>query len=302
MRGTEDVRGTHPLRALERAVRTGGALARGDRVLIACSGGSDSVGLAALLCTIAKPLGLQITLAHVNHGIRDSAWQDEAVVLRVSAALGVPVKIVALQNAAAREAELREARYGALCALARRCGANVVATGHTAEDQTETVLLALFRGAGTAGIAGMPARRALDEGVELARPLLRLTRGQVTGYVQSAGLPYAVDPTNADLTLRRNAVREALLALRPLFPRLDEAVSRAALLVGDELAGSPQAARRHLVRRTLQDSDALDGVDFAHIEAAVRALETGRSGRFAMARGVELTVENGAVAVHREVR
>ncbi len=269
-------------------------------MLVACSGGADSVGLAALLHANAQSMNLRLTLAHVNHGVRASAWQDEAVVLRASAALGIPVKVAALEPMRDSEATLRDARYDALGALARTCGAGVVATAHTAEDQTETLLLALFRGTGPAGLAGMPARRKLDEGVDLVRPLLRNSRAQVGAYVRAAGLAYAVDPTNTDLTLRRNAVREALAALRPLFPGLDRAAARAAHLIAQELAGHPRAGHSREVRRVLREHDALEGVDFEHIAAAVRALEGGRSGRFAMAAGVEVTVENGALTVQRK--
>lgn len=296
------MRGTRPERAIEQAIEQGGVIRKGDRVLIACSGGSDSVGLAAMLSAIAKPMDLQLTLGHVNHGMRSSAWQDEAVLLRTGAALGMPVKIVAIEPARRDEATMRDARYDALVLLARTAGANVVATGHNAEDQTETVLLALFRGTGPQGLAGMPARRALPHDIELARPLLRFERADIRAYVQNAGLPYAVDPTNADLTLRRNAVREALAVLRPLFPGLDAAVSRAAGVIGDELAGVPESALRRQVRDALQEHQALRGVDFDHVEAAVRALERGRSGTFSMGSGVEVTIENGELTVHRDPR
>jgi tRNA(Ile)-lysidine synthase len=296
------MRGTHPERAIERAVEQGGVIRKGDRVVVACSGGPDSIGLAAILHAIAKPMELQLTLAHVNHGVRASAWQDEAVVLRASAALGIRAKTIALQVERADEATLRDARYEALVAVARECGANAIATGHNAEDQTETVLLALFRGTGPQGLAGMPARRPLVADVELARPLLRFARAQIREYVQISGLPYSVDPTNADVAFRRNAVREALAALRPLFPGLDAAVARAAQVVGDELAEAPQATLRRQVRETLREHQALRGVDFDHIEAAVRALERGGDGRFAMGPGVELTIENGELTVHREMR
>jgi len=294
------VRGTRPERAIEQAVEQGGVVRKSDRILIACSGGSDSVGIAAILGAVANPMELQLTLAHVNHGVRHSAWQDEAVVLRLSAALGIVVRIESLQPEKRNEASLRDARYDALTRLASECGANVVATGHNAEDQTETVLMALFRGTGPAGLAGMPARRALAPGIDLARPLLRFERAEIRAYIQNAGLPYAVDPTNDDLILRRNAVREALAALRPLFPGLDAAVSRAAEVVGAELAGTPESVLRRQVRERLQEHQALRGVEFEHIEAAVRALERGRSGRFSMGAGVELTIENGELTVHRE--
>ena len=294
--------GTRPERALEQAVEREGIIRKGETVLIACSGGSDSVGVAAILNAVAKPLDLRLHVAHVNHGIRESAWQDEAVALRVSAALRIPLQTIALHPKRADEATLREARYGALTEAARAVKADVVATGHNAEDQTETVLLALFRGTGPAGLAAMPGRRELAEGMEIARPLLRFPRSEIREYVQAAGLPYSIDPTNAHVTLRRNAVRGALATLRPLFPGLDSAVARAAALIGDELAGSSHAVLRRQVRETLQEHQALRNVDFEHIEAAVRTLERGGSGRFAMAPGVEVTIENGELTVHREQR
>jgi tRNA(Ile)-lysidine synthase len=293
------MRGTHPERALEKLVERDAAIHRGERVLIACSGGSDSVGLAAVLSALARTLRVQAAIAHVNHGTRQSGWQDEAVVLRAGAALGLPVKIAAIATAKRDEATLREARYRALLQLARETGSSVVAVGHHAEDQTETVLLALFRGTGPQGLAGIPQRRTLDAGVDLARPLLHASRRAIRSYVQQAGLPFTVDPTNADRRLRRNAVREALAELRPLFPGLDEAVARAARLVRSELAQTPQAALRREVRETLRKHQELDGVDFDHVEAAVRALERGGSGRFAMGRGLELAIENGDLTVHR---
>jgi tRNA(Ile)-lysidine synthase len=296
------MRGTRPERALEQTVERENVIRKGDRVLVACSGGSDSIGLAAILAAIANPMELELRIAHINHGIRHSAWQDEAVALRVGAALSVPVRVISLQPGPSDEATLREARYAALVEAAREAGANVVATGHNAEDQTETVLLALFRGTGPQGLAGMPARRELADGIDLARPLLRFERAEIRDYVQAAGLPYAIDPTNEDLTLRRNAVRDALMALRSLFPGLDAAVSRAAELVAAELLEAPEAALRRQVRETLREHQALRGVDFEHIEAAVRALERGNSGRFSMGSGIELTIENGQLTVHREER
>ena len=105
------------------------------------------------------------------------------------------------------EALLREARYASLLECARRAGSTVVATAHHAEDQSETVLLALFRGTGPDGIAGMRVRRELAEGIDLARPLLAVPSDVLRQACHVRALPYAVDPTNADLGRRRNAVR-----------------------------------------------------------------------------------------------
>lgn len=292
------MRGSKPHRSLEERLTRDSAIHRAEHVLVACSGGSDSVALAHLLQAVAKPLHLTLTLAHINHGIRASAAQDEAVVMAVSATLNLPLRVVAPQIRRRDEATLRDARYAALAEIAREISATVVATGHTANDQTETILLALFRGTGPDGLGGMPVRRALADGVDLVRPLLRMERQELRAYVAAAGLPFAVDPTNADRALRRNAVRAALEGLRPLFPGLDSAVSRAAEVVAAELGATESAVARRQVRAALREHRVLAGVDFKHVEAAVRALQRGSSGRFFIVKGVEIEVENGAFVVH----
>ncbi|MBV8491674.1 MAG: tRNA lysidine(34) synthetase TilS [Candidatus Eremiobacteraeota bacterium] len=281
---------------MEQAIERGGVVARGDRLLVACSGGPDSVALVAALAAVSKPMELAISLAHVNHGVRTSAWQDECVVARIAATFGVALETIALKPGGSAESELRDARYAALEAAAGRAGATAIATAHHAEDQSETVLLALFRGAGPEGIAGMRARRAFVPGLELCRPLLRIDSHTLRDYCHAYALPYCIDPTNADTELRRNAVREALSALRPLFPGLDAAVARAAELSGDELDASDRAALRRRVRDRLGEETALRDVDFAHVEAAVRALERGGSGSFHMKAGLALEIESGAIA------
>jgi tRNA(Ile)-lysidine synthase len=287
------MRGAHPERALEALVERDGVVRAGEKIVVACSGGPDSVALVAILQALSQRLELRLVLAYINHGTRRSAWQDECVVLRLAARFGLPAKIVALDEARHDEERLREARYAALVAIARESGATAVATAHHAQDQSETVLLALFRGAGAQGLAGMEARRALDDGIDLIRPLLRISSEDLQAYCQFEVLPYAVDPTNDGDAAARNAVRSALEALRPRFPGLDAAVARAADLVAHERAGSKRADLRRQVREALREQDGLRDVDFAHVEAAVRALESGSSGRFFMKAGLTLTVERG---------
>lgn len=290
------MRGAHPERHVERTIELGGIVRRGDRVLIACSGGPDSVALAAALHAVAKRMQLDLRLAHVNHGTRASAGQDECVAAGVAAGLGLALDVVRLASQPPDEASLREARYAALLALAQRTACTAVATAHHAEDQSETVLLALFRGTGPAGIGGMRPRRQLASGIDLVRPLLRVPAGELRQYCHVEGLPYAIDPTNADAALRRNAVRQALDAVRPLFPGLDEAVARAAELAADERETAGRAGLRRLVRGRLASERELRDVDFVHVEAAVRALETGGSGTFHMKAGVRLEILRGEIA------
>ncbi|PZR58557.1 MAG: tRNA lysidine(34) synthetase TilS [Candidatus Meridianibacter frigidus] len=293
------MRGAKPQRALELSLQRDSLFTAGQGVLIACSGGADSVALAAAAAAVAPALRLTICLAHVNHGLRESAWQDEAVVLALGATLRVPVDVAAFPGRRRGEAALRASRYGALLEIAARRGAASVATAHTAEDQTETVLLALFRGSGPQGLAGMPASRVLGPGVQLLRPLLRYDHEALRSYCHALCLPYALDPSNADLTYRRNAVRSALNVLRPFFPGLDRAAARGAGLCADEMQAAPRALLRARLRAILRENDALADVDFEHIEAAVRALERNASGRFSMNSSVELRVDRGAVSLQR---
>jgi tRNA(Ile)-lysidine synthase len=287
------VRGARPQREIEAAIDRSGALQPNERVTIACSGGADSMALACALQAIAQRFPLELRLAHVNHGARESAWQDECIVLELAARLDMPVDILAFEGGGQSEARLRDARYALLVENARKRGCSVIATAHHAQDQSETVLMALLRGTGPDGLSGMPSRRTLADGIVIARPLLGVDAQALLAYCHALMLPYAVDPTNADTGHRRNALREALEALRPHFPGLDRAVARAADVVGAEREGSCRAQLRRRVRERFAQEAALRDVDFAHVEAAVRAMEMGRTGTYLMKAGLALRIERG---------
>ena len=303
------MRGARPEEAIEQAIERGGIVRRGERIVIACSGGVDSVALTAALAAVRAPMELDLTLAYVHHATRHSAWQDECVVLRLGATFGLPVRTAQLSRTEqenANEASLRDARYAALAAIARERNATAIATAHHQEDQSETVMLALLRGTGPEGMSGIRPRRVLRQaqddnaGIDLIRPFLSIAADELRYYAHVRALPYAVDPTNADRGLRRNAVRAALDALRPLFPALDAAVARSAELTREEVDRSDRAALRRRVRETLDREDSLRDVDFEHVEAAVRAIEEGSTGRFHMKAGVELQITRGSIEAVRK--
>jgi len=196
-------------------------LPTGAAVVAGVSGGADSAGLV-LLVRAARP-DLRITAVHVRHGLRDDG-ADAAAAAAVAAALdlGRREERVAVEPAGeGPEAAARAARYAALAACARDAGAAAVLVGHTADDQAETVLLALGRGAGLRGLSAMAPRRPLPAPpaaggagaaeVALVRPLLHLRRADVRAAVREAGLATVEDPTNADLARRRNLVRHQVL-------------------------------------------------------------------------------------------
>jgi tRNA(Ile)-lysidine synthase len=285
------VRGARPERAIEAIVDEQLGLQRGSSVLVACSGGPDSVALAELAVAAAQRRDARVVLGHVNHALRPSSDQDEFVVVSVAARLGCAVRIARPPARRAAEQHLREVRYAALVEMARECGAGTIATAHTAEDQTETVLLALFRGTGLDGIAGMPPRRTIAPGIVLVRPLLRVTHRELRAAILREGLPYALDPTNDATVYRRNALRAVLNELRAEFPHLDASVARCSEIVREELAGSQRAERRRALRERLRQEGRLADVPFERIEAAVRAFERNSRARVFLKRGVEVTGE-----------
>ena len=182
-------------------------------IVLAVSGGRDSVGMACLV-TAARP-DLRPVVAHVRHGLRDDA-ADAAAARACAASLGVAFRQIPVEvrrDGTGPENAARTARMQALAAAAQAAGAGFVLTGHTADDQAETVLLNVARGAGLGGLAGIPRLRTLTAGVTLVRPVLGLRRAQVRAAAAASGLPVVDDPTNDDPDQPRAAARSQLLPL-----------------------------------------------------------------------------------------
>jgi len=276
---------------LEKAVAERVAASRGEVLVAAISGGPDSAALAALLAQSAAAAGATLGLVHVNHGVRPTAGRDEGVVLALAALLGTPVVVRTLAAGSRSEARLRSARYAQLADAARSLGARRVFAAHHAEDQTETVLMALFRGTGPAGVAGMPETRRLAAGVRLVRPLLAVTRAELITYCRLQRLPHALDPSNDDLAFRRNALRVALAELRHVFPGLDAAVARSAAIAQDDLSGDARGAMRRRLREELVAATGqVRDMTYERLDSLARALEGGRTGRHFVRSGLEVTI------------
>ncbi len=208
----------------------------GSRLLVALSGGPDSTSLLVATHRVRKQLNLELFAVHANHSLRgEESEQDQQFVERLCRELDVELRcerlLVQLGSDAGQagiEERARLLRYGLFQRAAQRFGAKFIATGHTAEDQVETVLYRIIRGTGLAGLAGIPAVRPFDPGVWLVRPLLQLQRADVVAYLQACGQPYRLDSSNRDLRFTRNRIRHELLPyLRDAFnPRVSEALLR----------------------------------------------------------------------------
>jgi tRNA(Ile)-lysidine synthase len=211
-------------------------------VVLAVSGGADSVALARAMAALKTGGRGRLTLAHFNHRLRGEASdRDEQFLRQLADRLGMESAVAAAEGNAAGagpdgvEAAARAARYAFLQRVAEDRGARYVATAHTADDQAETVLHHVLRGSGLAGLAGMSRTRALGPAVTLIRPLLAIRRQDLRGYLASLGQPFCEDVTNEDLRFARNRIRHELLPLveRSYRPAAVEALVRLAALAGD---------------------------------------------------------------------
>jgi tRNA(Ile)-lysidine synthase len=238
-------------------------LAPGDTVLVACSGGADSLALAGALAFAGPRLGLRCGGVTVDHGLQEGSAERAAGVVEILKELGLdPVYTVTVQvadaGAGGPEAAARAARYRALAEVAQRAASTAppraghpaqeadatILLGHTLDDQAETVLLGLARGAGARSLAGMPPRRGIYR-----RPLLNIRRSQTSAACAELGLAPWQDPHNADDRYARARVRHRAL------PALEEALG----------PGIAEALAR-TARQLRADADCLDDLAFAESE------------------------------------
>ena len=231
-------------------------LAAGDLVLAACSGGADSLALAAAAAFVAPRLGLRAGGVTVDHGLQPGSAERAGEVTALLSGLGLdPVRAAAVTvpppaTAAGPEAAARRARYAALDVAAKEYGAVAVLLGHTLDDQAETVLLGLARGSGGRSLAGMPARRG-----PYRRPFLAVRRATTGAACAELGLVPWQDPHNRDFRFTRARVRhQALPALEAaLGPGVAEALARTAAQLRadaeclDDLAFAESGQLRHSV-------------------------------------------------------
>jgi len=279
-------------------------LAPGDRVAVAVSGGSDSVALLLLLTELAESLGLQLCVAHFDHRWRPESAADAAWVAALAQKLALPFCLGRAPDAPPpgnREQVARRLRYAFLHSLLASGDATRIATGHTADDQAETVLLRLLRGAGATGLAGiLPAR----DGTTVVRPLLFARRQELRHWLQARRQAWREDPSNVALDRRRNLLRHRFLPeleaafnpalverlgtvaelaraeeefwaayLVPLRDRFFQPTPQGSRASRADLQALPLAVRRRLLRAAIARLKGdLRQVDFAGIEALVVGL------------------------------
>lgn len=310
--------------AVRKALDGLGTPSAGETLIVALSGGADSVALLDALAEFGFERGFRVVAAHLDHGLRPGSAEDAAFCAELCARLGVPLHtaVADVRGRARRdhggiEEAARLERYAFLRSVRSAEGGVAIAVAHTRDDQAETFLLRLLRGAGSAGLACMRAGSG-----DILRPLLGVSRQDVLLHLRARGLAWREDPTNADLALLRNRVRHELLPyLESRFnPRLREALARAAGLFADEaellgalgrdlferacrregdavilsrqeLRGASPAEARAALRHALGAAGGLRDVSVAHVE---RILDLARA---ASPSGRRVTLPGGRAAL-----
>ena len=250
---------------VRRTIQRHGLCPPGSRLLVALSGGSDSVALLHLLHDLATDGGFSVAaVAHVNHHLRATAGRDEAFCRELVGRMGYPLEVAhadvaarARRDALSIEEAARQERYRNLREAAGRYQATAIATGHTRDDQVETLLMKLGRGAGLSGLGGVYPRRD-----DLIRPLLEVSRGALRDHLQQAGELWVEDETNADLGNPRNRIRHTVVPAieAALGPAALDAFARATVLAGEDglWLDSLAAEVLQLLRRVEPDGLAFD--------------------------------------------
>ncbi len=231
---------------------------RGDHLLVACSGGPDSVAMLRALSSLAPRRGweLRLSVAHVQHHLRpESASEGDAVfVERLCRRLALPLLRTDLGpiRDGNVESQARRGRYAALLGMAQLVGARFVAVAHHADDQLETVLMRLVRGSSLRGLAGMAWRRRMTRTVTLVRPLLGVDRAAVRDYLRQLRQPSRSDATNHDVRRWRARLRRDVL---PVLRQLRPDAAGKAVALGDKLRAAARLVDRQ-VRQLTRTMDA----------------------------------------------
>jgi tRNA(Ile)-lysidine synthase len=262
--------------AVDQALAAAARPRAGQTVVMGLSGGADSVALLDVLAALAARRGFRVVAAHLDHGLRPGSAADAAFCRELCARLGVALEVGAAdvkgrarRDKGGTEEAARLERYAFLREVAQEHGASAIAVAHTQDDQAETFLLRLLRGAGSAGLGAM---RAVNG--DILRPMLEAGRKDVLAHLQARGLPHREDETNADLSFLRNRTRHELLPYleRRFNPKVRQALARAASVLSEEAGLLAEEGDSMLAALSERDGDDIVVVDRASLGSVTRAV------------------------------
>jgi len=223
--------------SLHRSLTVRQLLPAGDRILMAVSGGQDSLCMAQLLLDLQPKWDWTLAIAHCDHRWREESAANAKQVQHLAHLWDLPFHLAAAASPPATEAKARTWRYEQLVAIAEAQGYTAIVTGHTASDRAETLLHNLIRGAGADGLQALAWQRSLTERIRLARPLLHLTRRETEQFCTHRQLPVWHDSTNDDPAYTRNRIRHRILPVlnAELNPSAEAHLAQTAELLSAEV-------------------------------------------------------------------
>jgi tRNA(Ile)-lysidine synthase len=328
------------LRTVEHTIGTRRMIQAGDTVLVAVSGGPDSVALVHILLALAPKFSFQVAMAHLNHCLRQNeSARDEAFVVSLAEQLELPVHVerqdvrryqksqrLSLEEAA------RKVRYRFYHAIAAKFGYEKIALGHQSDDNAELILMVMLRGSGPLGLSGIPPVRA----DKIVRPLIDIKRTEIMDFIAVKGLDYVVDSSNRDSQYLRNKIRNRLIPeLKAEYnPKLIDSLNRLASVIDaeetwienliqpifekvivfeqqgkigldiSELNQQTIAARRRLIRKAvLRVKGNLRRMAFVHVEAAVKLAQKGpNSGVLDLPDRIRISRQNDVLIMSKEAQ
>jgi len=215
-----------------------------EKILIACSGGPDSIALLRLMVALAPKHRWQLGVLHYNHRLRKSAGNDLRFVRSLSKELGLTfysgsgnVRREAVKTGASIEEAARKMRYDFFLGTAKKLGIQKIALGHTLDDQAETVLMRILQGTGLRGLQGIREVHRM-EGIDLIRPLLKFSKQEILNFCRTEKIEFRKDESNRSVRFFRNRIRLKLLPVlkRDFNPRITEALARIPAIASREIA------------------------------------------------------------------
>ena len=230
---------------IHRTIRLRNLLERNQRLLIAVSGGQDSLCLSKLMLDLQPKWGWYIGIAHCDHCWREDSQANANYVKQISQNWDIPFYLETASQSLPSEAAARNWRYEALLKIANQNNYQCIITGHTATDRAETLVYNLMRGSGADGLQALTWQRPLDDEIILVRPLLEVTRTQTGEFCQDFQLQVWEDSTNQDLKYARNRIRQELIPLlqEKFNPQVESNLARTAELLQAEVEFLEQAAK-----------------------------------------------------------
>jgi tRNA(Ile)-lysidine synthase len=236
-----------PLHAkIHRTIKSRHLFERNQRLLVAVSGGQDSLCLIKLLLDLQSKWAWNLGIAHCDHCWRSDSQANAHHVENLAQSWGISFYLETAKEPINSEAAARDWRYQALSAIAQKHNYQYIVTGHTASDRAETLLYNLVRGTGADGLQALTWQRPLTTGIMIVRPLLEITRPQTQQFCQDFQLPVWEDSTNQDLKYARNRIRQELIPyLRQNFnPQVESALAQTAELLQAEVEYLEKAAQK----------------------------------------------------------